>query len=85
MASNEPDAWDGLPDIIRRQLIQHGTDDQHAPLSERRSAGGAHFAPTRHTFYGARHAYFEECREEADSAVLDFLRGLSGQCEPACR
>jgi len=31
VASNEPDAWDGLPDIIRRQLILHGTDDQLAP------------------------------------------------------
>jgi len=82
VASNEPDAWDGLPDIIRRQLIQHGTDDQHAPLSERRSAGGAHFAPTRHTFYGARHAYFEECREEAGPGS-GFSAGLSDQRGPA--
>ena len=44
VASNEHVAWDALPDIIADTLIPHGTDDQLAPLCERRSAGGAHFA-----------------------------------------
>ena len=80
MASNEPDAWDGLPDIIRRQLILHGTDDQLAPYPNAGLLAGRIFAATRHTFYGARHAYFEEYREEAGSG---FSAGLSGQRGPA--
>ena len=72
VASNGHDAWDALPDIIADTLILRGTDDQLAPYANAGLLAGRIFAATLHTFYGAWHAYFEECREEAGSAVLDF-------------
>ena len=74
VASNEHDAWDALPDIIADTLILHGTDDQLAPYANADLLAGRISRSTLHPFDGARHAYFEECREEAGAAVLEFLR-----------
>ena len=57
-------------------MILRGTDDQLAPYANAVLLAGRIFAATLHTFCGARHAYFEECREEAGSG---FSAGLSGQ------
>ncbi|GAA1077221.1 alpha/beta fold hydrolase [Nocardiopsis composta] len=73
-ASRGHDAWDDLPRITAPTLVLHGTDDVFAPvgnallLAER--IPGARLL----LLDGARHAYFEEQRETAGAAVLDFLR-----------
>lgn len=74
-ASAGHDAWDALPGITAPTLILHGTDDvfnpaANAPLLAARIPGaGIRLIP------GARHAYFEEFRQVAGPAVLDFLAG----------
>ena len=63
------------PTLFADTSILHGTDDQLAPYANDDPLARRISRSTLHTFYGARHAYLEECREEAGSAVLDFLRG----------
>ncbi|RKN45845.1 alpha/beta fold hydrolase [Streptomyces hoynatensis] len=73
IASHHHDAWDVLPGIKAPTLVVHGTDDRFNPtanaalLAARIPDARALLLP------GARHAYFEEFREEASAAVLDFL------------
>ncbi|MEU9121129.1 alpha/beta fold hydrolase [Streptomyces sp. NPDC048506] len=73
VASNEHDAWDALPRISAPTLILHGDEDRltpsdNVPLLAARIADSATYV-----FPGARHAYFEECREEAGRLVAEFL------------
>ncbi|WP_243788687.1 alpha/beta fold hydrolase [Saccharopolyspora gloriosae] len=71
--SSRHDAWDHLPEITAPTLILHGDDDRFAPvvnadLLEQRIPGA-----TKHVLTGARHAYFDEFREESAALVLKFL------------
>ncbi|MFD4785683.1 alpha/beta fold hydrolase [Streptomyces sp. NPDC058459] len=73
VASNGHDAWDALPGIVAPTLVLHGTDDllnpvANAPLMAARIPGAR-----LQLIQGARHAYFEECRDLASPLVLDFL------------
>src|SRR4051812_41493553 len=72
VASNEYDAWDGLPDIIRRQLILHGTDDQLAPYPNAGLLAGriSRRRGTRSTGHGT-----PTLRSAATRPARDFLRG----------
>ncbi|MFE0146621.1 alpha/beta fold hydrolase [Nonomuraea sp. NPDC059007] len=77
-ASARHDAWDALPRITAPTLVVHGTDDlfnpaANAPLLTERIPGAR-----MHLIRGARHAYFEEFREEAGPLVLDFLADAPG-------
>ncbi|MEW2165930.1 alpha/beta fold hydrolase [Streptomyces sp. NPDC007084] len=73
VASNEHDAWSELPRITAPTLILHGDQDRLTP------PGNLELLATRiprartRLFTGARHAYFEECREEAAALVRGFL------------
>ncbi|MFB4421375.1 alpha/beta fold hydrolase [Streptomyces sp. QL37] len=73
VASNRHDAWDALPSVAAPTLILHGDQDRLTPpenvplLADRIPDARAHLLP------GARHAYFEECRETAGALVRGFL------------
>ncbi|MGV9826747.1 MULTISPECIES: alpha/beta fold hydrolase [unclassified Gordonia (in: high G+C Gram-positive bacteria)] len=73
--SNTHDAWGRLPEIAAPTLILHGTDDLFAPavnadiLAERIPDARVHL------FDGARHGYFDECRDTAGPMALEFLAG----------
>jgi pimeloyl-ACP methyl ester carboxylesterase len=72
-ASEDHDAWDGLPSITAPTLVIHGADDlvnvpENAPLLADRIAGAE-----LHLLPGARHAYFWERRPAASDLVLEFL------------
>jgi pimeloyl-ACP methyl ester carboxylesterase len=77
-ASQGHDACDRLGEIRAPALVIHGTEDEVNPtanaaiLAER--IPGAELV----LIEGARHGYFLEFREEADGAVLDFLRRHNG-------
>lgn len=72
-ASAQHDSWDVLPGITAATLVLHGTDDVFNPtanatlLAERIPDARLQLIP------GARHAYFEECREIASPLAIDFL------------
>ncbi|MEV8229779.1 alpha/beta fold hydrolase [Streptomyces sp. NPDC079167] len=72
-ASNRHDAWDALPSVAAPTLILHGDQDRLTPpenvplLADRIPDATARLLP------GARHAYFEECREAAGALVREFL------------
>ncbi|TCP56900.1 pimeloyl-ACP methyl ester carboxylesterase [Tamaricihabitans halophyticus] len=72
-ASAKHDAWDALPQITAPTLVLHGAADELNPaangqlLAERIPTAQLRLIP------GGRHAYFEEFREIASKAVLDFL------------
>jgi 3-oxoadipate enol-lactonase len=73
LASNAHDAWDALPRITAPTLVLHGDRDElnptaNAPLLAERIPGAR-----LHLIGGARHAYFEEYRDVAGSAVREFL------------
>ncbi|MFE1764836.1 alpha/beta fold hydrolase [Streptomyces angustmyceticus] len=73
LASARHDAWEALPGISAPTLILHGDEDQLTPpdnvplLTARIPRARAHLFP------GARHAYFEECRQDAGPLVASFL------------
>jgi 3-oxoadipate enol-lactonase len=72
-ASADHDAWDVLGDITAPTLVLHGDADVFNPvvnahlLAERIPGARLELLP------GARHAYFEECREVAGRLVREFL------------
>jgi len=72
-ASAGHDAWDALPGITAPTLIVHGTDDVFNPAANAPLLAGRIPGATLRLIPGARHAYFEEFREVAGPAVLDFL------------
>lgn len=73
IASNTHDAWEVLPLITAPTLILHGDEDRLTP-PDNVPLLAARIPDTRtHLFPGARHAYFEECRDEAGKLVQDFL------------
>lgn len=78
-ASNRHDAWDALPRITAPTLIVHGTDDPMAPVA---NAYLLHeLIPNSELLVlpGARHAYFDEFREQASPAVVEFLRSVDAR------
>ncbi|GAA0931602.1 alpha/beta hydrolase [Pseudonocardia zijingensis] len=73
LASNGHDAWAELPRITAPTLVLHGDRDDlnptaNAPLLADRIPGAR-----LQLIAGARHAYFEECRDEASAVVREFL------------
>ncbi|MBC6462869.1 alpha/beta fold hydrolase [Actinomadura sp. HBU206391] len=72
-ASTAHDAWDVLPGITAPTLVIHGTDDLFNPAANAPLLAGRIPGARMHAIPGARHAYFEEFRELASPAVLDFL------------
>ena len=68
VASNEHDAWSELPRVAAPTLILHGDQDRLTPPDNLRL-----LVSRTHLFPGARHAYFEECRDEAGNLVRQFL------------
>ncbi|NUR60366.1 MAG: alpha/beta hydrolase [Catenulispora sp.] len=76
-ASAKHDAWEMLPMITAPTLVVHGSDDvfnpaANAPLIAERIPGARTLLVG-----GARHAYFDEFRQVAGAAVLEFLAECS--------
>ncbi|WOC11904.1 alpha/beta fold hydrolase [Gordonia sp. MP11Mi] len=72
-ASNAHDAWTRLPEIAAPTLIVHGSDDRFAPAVNAQILADRITDSRVHIFDGARHGYFDECRDEASPMVVDFL------------
>ena len=72
-ASNNHDAWARLPEITVPTLLLHGTDDRFAPVANAQILADRIPDARTHIFDGARHGYFDECRDEASPMVVDFL------------
>ncbi|WP_196222485.1 alpha/beta fold hydrolase [Micromonospora sp. CP22] len=72
-ASSQHDAWDSLPQITAPTLVIHGTDDRLSPVENAHLLVERIPNATLLLIPGARHAYFEECREVAGPRVLSFL------------
>ncbi|GAA4615851.1 alpha/beta fold hydrolase [Saccharopolyspora hordei] len=72
-ASNAHDSWAVLDQITAPTLVLHGTDDAFSPVDNAVILANRIPGAEVHYFDGARHAYFEERREEASSTVLSFL------------
>lgn len=73
IASNEHDAWSELPGIAAATLILHGGQDRLTPPDNLRLLASRIPGARTRLFPGARHAYFEECRDEAGELVRRFL------------
>ncbi|MGV9709131.1 alpha/beta fold hydrolase [Gordonia sp. NPDC003424] len=73
IASNSHDAWAELPNIVAPTLILHGSDDLFAPEVNAEIIAERIPDSRTHVFDGARHAYFDECRDAASPLVLEFL------------
>ncbi|WP_336211434.1 alpha/beta fold hydrolase [Nonomuraea sp. LPB2021202275-12-8] len=73
-ASAGHDTWDVLPAITAPTLVVHGSDDVFNPAANAPLLTGRIPGASMLMIPGARHAYFEEFREVAGPAVLDFFR-----------
>lgn len=73
LASNGHDAWDALPSITAPTLVLHGDEDRLTPPDNVPLLTARIPDARSRLFPGARHAYFEECRQEAGALVRDFL------------
>ncbi|MFD8734251.1 alpha/beta fold hydrolase [Streptomyces sp. NPDC059618] len=72
-ASDGHDAWDALPGIVAPTLVLHGTDDLLNPTANAPLLSGRIPGARLELVQGARHAYFEECRDRTSPLVLEFL------------
>lgn len=72
-ASSKHDAWDVLPSITAPTLVVHGTDDVFNPAANAPLITGRVPGAREVLIEGARHAYFDEFRDVAGAAVLEFL------------
>lgn len=77
LASNAHDAWDALPLIAAPTLVLHGDQDELNPTANAPLLADRIKDARLHLITGARHAYFEECRDEAGTAVREFLTATS--------
>ncbi|WP_129842248.1 alpha/beta fold hydrolase [Streptomyces sp. RFCAC02] len=77
-ASERHDAWDALPRVTAPTLVLHGTDDTFNPAANAPLLAGRIPGAVLHLVAGARHAYFEERRDEVNPLVLDFLDAATG-------
>ncbi|MER6534019.1 alpha/beta fold hydrolase [Streptomyces sp. 900105755] len=73
VASDRHDAWDALPGIVAPTLVLHGTDDLLNPTANAPLLAARIPDARLELIQGARHAYFEECRDLAGPLVLEFL------------
>ncbi|MGW0782777.1 alpha/beta fold hydrolase [Streptomyces sp. NPDC002913] len=73
IASNRHDAWDVLPSVGAPTLILHGDQDRLTPPDNAPLLAARIPDSRAHLLRGARHAYFEERREEAGALVRAFL------------
>ncbi|BAH51326.1 alpha/beta fold hydrolase [Rhodococcus opacus] len=77
VASNSHDAWNELAQIATPTLILHGDEDLLSPVDN------AHLLEERIPdtqvviLPGARHAYFDEFRQQASPAAIEFIRWCS--------
>lgn len=78
-ASARHDAWDVLPSITAPTLVLHGADDVFNPVANAPLLAGRIPDARQHLIPGARHAYFEECRDVAGPLVLGFLTERAGR------
>ena len=76
-ASENHDTWDRLGAIAMPTLILHGSDDLMVPATNARLLAERIPGAEVRIITGGRHAFFEECREEASPAVLEFLAEMS--------
>lgn len=72
-ASDRHDTWDKLGAIAVPTLILHGSDDLMVPAANASLLAERIPGARVRIIDGGRHAFFEECREEASPAVLEFL------------
>jgi len=72
-ASAGHDAWDLLPAIRSQTLVLHGTDDVFNPAANAPLLAERIPEARLRLIEGARHAYFEQFRDQAGPIVLDFL------------
>ncbi len=68
------DAFDRLPGIVAPTLVLHGTEDQVIPVENARILAARIPGAELVLLVGAGHLYHSERAEEADAAVLDFVR-----------
>jgi pimeloyl-ACP methyl ester carboxylesterase len=73
VASDRHDAWSELPRVAAPTLLLHGGQDRLTPPDNLRLLASRVPGARTHLFPDARHAYFEECREEAGALVRGFL------------
>ena len=73
-ASQGHDAWEWLPQVPVPTMVIHGSDDELNPAANAGLLAGRIPGAELHIVAGARHGYEVEFRDEATSAVLDFLR-----------
>jgi len=72
-ASAAHDAWDALPTITAPTLVLHGDQDVVNPVANARLLVDRIPGARLELLPGARHAYFEECRDTAGRLVREFL------------
>ena len=73
-AAGSHDTYDRLPDIDAPTLVLHGTDDPLIPPDNGRTLAERIPGAKLLLLEGARHGYLLEKQDEADAAVLEFLR-----------
>lgn len=73
-ASDEHDAWDELEHIIAPTLVLHGSADLFSPTGNARRIADRIPGAEVLLLGNARHAYFEEFRDQASTEVLRHLR-----------
>jgi pimeloyl-ACP methyl ester carboxylesterase len=66
------DAWEVLPGVRAPTLVIHGGADEFCPPANALRLAGRILGAELLILDGARHAYFEEFREVASPAVIDF-------------
>jgi 3-oxoadipate enol-lactonase len=75
-AMRDFDAWDRLPGLRVPTLVLHGTEDRTISAENARSLAERIPGARLHLLEGAGHVYHSERPEEADAAVLGFIRSL---------
>jgi 3-oxoadipate enol-lactonase len=70
------DAWDRLPSLRIPTLVLHGTEDRTIAPANARLLADRIPGARLHLLEGAGHVYHSERPEEADGAVLGFIRSL---------
>lgn len=68
------DIYDRLPGIRVPTLVLHGTEDQMVPVENARILAERILGAELLLLEGAGHVYHSERADEADAAVLDFIR-----------
>ncbi len=72
------DAFERLPEIRVPTLVLHGTEDRLVSVENARVLAARIPGAELHLLEGAGHVYHSEQPDEADAAVLEFIRRNSG-------